>query len=211
VDFLVSGYQHRSRYCDVIQKKEEEDDEDKKNVRIRRQRKRGPRKISYLSSLLAKVAEPAENGVSGIKSEHGVSDIKSENGVSDIKPENGVSDVKLSVGYGGSPCKSEDDSGPSMVECETRLLVPKISSVRGRGRGGRMGRPRGRGGAARRGTGRVRVVKQRSELKRKRVACKYCGEGYVTLHGLRRHLEEEHGEAPPPKVQWCGSGLWSDP
>jgi hypothetical protein len=138
---------------------------------------------------------------------------------------NGVSDTRCSPDSTAALCSSDDDESycePPPVECETSLIFPSIVSVRGRG--GRVGRPRGRGpgrprgtgrgrgSGAQRGAGRGRGLKPRQdEAKRKQVGCEYCGERFVTVPGLRRHLEEEHGEVQLPKVQSCGFGFLLHP
>jgi hypothetical protein len=86
-----------------------------------------------------------------------------------------------------------------------------VGRPRGRGPGRPRGTGRGRGSGAQRGAGRGRGPKPRQdEAKRKQVGCEYCGERFLTVPTLRRHLEEEHGEVQLPKVQSCGFGFLSD-
>jgi hypothetical protein len=189
VDFLVTGYQQRARFSDVAQADEEGE---KINGRVRRQQKHASRKTS-----LEHISETAGNG---------------------------VSDTRCSPDSTAALFSSDDESycEPPPVECETSLIFPSIVSMRGRG--GRVGRPRGRGpgrprgtgrgrgSGAQRGAGRGRGLKPRQdEAKRKQVGCEYCGERFVTVPSLRRHLEEEHGEVQLPKVQSCGFGFLLHP
>lgn len=158
VEFLLTGYQQRSRYTRAVIEEE---------VRIARGHKNGPNsKEKKDCSSLSSVIEDS-GGTKG--------------------------DPWPAISTATADC-SDEDSGPPLIECETRLTVRR---GRGRGRGGR----RGRGGGGRGGAG--VVIRRSSNKKRPKVSCGVCAEQFATSLSLRRHLEEQHGEAALPNVNIC--------
>ncbi len=209
VEFLISGYQQRSRYTAEapLASAAAVEEAEASSVIAGRQKQRSTKKESPLTTVVA----------------NGDGDEAVEDNKDDVVNSLEATSVNVSNGeFLASDCikkdlKDEDDgedSGPPMVECVTQLTVrrgrrgrpgrhsDRVSRRGGRGRGSARGRPRRDDSNSGIPLGR-RKRGPRLKPDRFMARCDLCGEAFGSGLSLLRHIEKQHGEEEAAKATTC--------